>query len=236
MASDVSVIAAARVSTKGHDSLESLDTDPQEAVGLINFLMKNRHGTPFEHNAFTFFVEAPIAVFREFQRHRIGFSYNEESGRYTQLKPHFYIPPVERPLVQVGQPGHYTFVPGTPEQHARQVDRIINVCTLAYQEYEAALEDDIAKEVARGVLPVYIYSSMWVTCNARSIMSFLSLRSTKGGYVDFFGDVFPEPPEPVFPSYPMWEIEQVALKMEEAFADAMPITHRAFRDHGSVSP
>lgn len=236
MASDASVIAAARVSTKGAASLDDLTEDPQEAKGLINFLMANRHGTPFEHNAFTFFVEAPIAVFREFHRHRIGFSYNEESGRYTQLKPHFYVPPAHRPLVQIGKPGAYTFVPGTREQHQRQVERIQRVATVAYEEYENALIDDIAKEVARGVLPVYLYSSMWVTCNARSIMSFLSLRSTKNGYIDFFGEHFDEPEDPMFPSYPMWEIEQIALRMEDIFAAKMPITHQSFRKNRSVSP
>lgn len=236
MGSDATVVAAARVSTTGADSMEDVTKDPEEAKGLIRFLMSNRHGTPFEHNAFTFFVQAPIAVFREYHRHRIGFSYNEESGRYKQLEPHFYVPPVERPLVQVGKPGHYTFVPGTAEQHAMVVSEIETQCTSAYESYERMLNNDIAKEVSRGVLPVYLFSSMWVTCNARSIMSFLSLRTTTSGYVDFFGEQFDEPADPIFPSFPMWEIEQVGLQMERAFAEAMPITHSAFRDFGSVSP
>jgi len=236
MGTDATVVAAAKVSTAGDESVKALNLDPNDAAGLINFLMKNRHGTPFEHNAFTFFVQAPIAVFREFQRHRIGFSYNEESGRYKQLEPHFYIPPANRPLVQEGKPGHYIFVPGTDAQHDLVVAEIKGCCTSAYESYEYMMSQGIAKEVARGVLPVYIYSSMWVTCNARSIMSFLSLRSTKGGFIDFFGEEFDAPEEPVFPSYPMWEIEQVALRMEQAFAQKMPITHTAFRQHGSVSP
>lgn len=236
MGSDASVIAAARVSTKGAGSINDLNIDPGEAQGLIEYLMKNRHGTPFEHNAFTFFVEAPIAVFREYQRHRIGFSYNEESGRYTQLKPHFYLPKRTRPLVQTGKTGHYEFVQGSDEQYDTVVKEITESCTRSYEAYEKMLEADLAKEVARGVLPVYIYSSMWVTCNARSIMSFLSLRSTTKGFVDFFGEEFEKPTDPLFASYPMWEIEQIALQMEKVFAEKMPITHFAFRKYGSVSP
>ncbi len=207
-AEDLDVVAAAQISTKGDAVLEDyLDTDgaPMTAdrfTGLVNFLMKNRHGTPFEHNYFRF----------------------------------FYIPPAERPLAQEGKPGHYVYVPGSPEQYERQVNRVKRVCTIAYEEYENALEDKIAKEVARGVLPVYLYSSMWASCNARSIMSFLSLRSTKNGYEDMFGEQFDPIEDPMFPSYPMWEIEQVALKMEAEFARAMPLTHAAFRKHGSVSP
>lgn len=222
MGGDESVVAAARVSVIGTDSIEYRKTDPQESKGLINFLMKNRHGTPFEHNAMTFFVQAPIAVFREFHRHRIGWSYNEESGRYKQLEPHFYIPPRHRPLVQQGKPGAYEFVVGTEEQHDNALYSIYRACTLAYEEYEYQLSQGIAKEVARGVLPVYIYSSMWATCNARSLMSFLSLRIKSG--------------KSTFKSFPMWEIESVAWQMEERFAELFPLTYMAFIENGRVAP
>jgi thymidylate synthase (FAD) len=79
-ASDADVLWAARVSTKGESSLAEFDADPQRSKGLINFLMRDRHGTPFEHSSMTFYISAPIFVFREFMRHRT-FSYNEESGR-----------------------------------------------------------------------------------------------------------------------------------------------------------
>ena len=89
MASDEAVLKAARVST-GAGS-----TSAEKDAGLINYLMRDRHGSPFEHNSFTFYIEAPIFVFREFMRHRIA-SYNEESGRYKELKPVFYFPDIER--------------------------------------------------------------------------------------------------------------------------------------------
>ena len=89
MASDLSVVRSAKVSTVG--DLSTLESDAEKSAGLINFLMRDRHGTPFEHNSMTFFVSAPIFVFREFHRHRIA-SYNEESGRYKKLQPVFYVP------------------------------------------------------------------------------------------------------------------------------------------------
>lgn len=222
MGSDESVVAAARVSVIGPESQEYRHTDPEESKGLINFLMKNRHGTPFEHNAMTFFVQAPIAVFREFHRHRIGWSYNEESGRYKQLEPKFYLPPAHRPIQQTGKPGHYHFEEGSYGQLYTMNRAIRDVCRTAYDEYEDLLKQGVAKEVARGVLPVYIFSSMWATCNARSLMSFLSLRVKSD--------------ESLYPSFPMWEIEQVALQMEHHFYQQFPITYDCFIKHGRVAP
>ena len=117
-ASDADVIWAARVSTAGENSRESVggESDAKKDAGLINYLARERHGSPFEHTSMTFFISAPIFVFREFMRHRIA-SYNEESGRYRELRPVFYIPSKERKLVQIGKTGAYEFIDGTPEQY-----------------------------------------------------------------------------------------------------------------------
>src|SRR5580693_1985457 len=147
-ASDADVLWAARVSTKGEQSLAEIDADPERSAGLINFLMRDRHGTPFEHNSFTFYVQAPIFVFREFMRHRT-FSYNEESGRYRRLEPVFYVPGPQRKLVQEGKPGRYVFVDVTPEQHALVDGTTRRVCTEAYRGYLEMLEGGVAREVAR---------------------------------------------------------------------------------------
>jgi len=220
-ASDADVLFAARVSTQGEQSLEQLDADPARSKGLINYLMRSRHGSPFEHNSMTFYVQAPIFVFREFMRHRTA-SYNEESGRYRQLDPVFYVPGPERKLSQVGKPGHYTFVDGTPEQHELVVAETKRVCTDAYASYRRMLDAGVTREVARIVLPVTIYSSMYVTLNARALMNFLSLR---------VGDE-----EATFPSSPQREIEMCAEKMEQIWAGLMPLTHGTFQAHGRVCP
>ena len=220
-ASDADVIWAARVSTAGDKSLEDVGADPAKSEGLINYLARERHGSPFEHTSMTFFISAPIFVFREFMRHRIA-SYNEESGRYRELRPVFYVPSKDRKLVQVGKPGAYSFVEGTAEQHQMTVDAIKETCTLAYENYQKLLTSGVAREVARAVLPVTLYSSMYVTMNARALMNFLSLRTAREGSH--------------FPSYPQREIEMVAEKMEAEFAKLMPITYGAFQKSGRIAP
>jgi thymidylate synthase (FAD) len=220
-ASDADVLWAARVSTKGEQSLEELSGQPERSAGLINYLMRDRHGTPFEHSSMTFYVQAPIFVFREFMRHRT-FSYNEESGRYRRLRPAFYVPGPDRRLVQQGKPGAYEFTEGTPEQHKLVTDAVTESCRRAYASYLEMLDAGIAREVARTVLPVGIYSSMYATCNARALMNFLSLRTRR--------------PDSAFPSFPQREIEMVAERMEAEWAALMPLTHAAFEKNGRVCP
>lgn len=221
-AADSDVLYAARVSTIGEQSKEAVGTEASARdKGLINYLMRDRHGSPFEHNSFTFYVEAPIFVFREFMRHRIA-SYNEESGRYREMRPIFYVPGHDRKLVQKGKPGAYDFYEGTAEQH-EIVDRAFKAqCENAYAAYQEMLEAGVAREVARGVLPLTLFSSMYVTVNARSMMNFLSLRTKREGTH--------------FPSFPQREIEMVAEKMEEFFAKEMPLTYEAFNSLGRVAP
>ncbi|WJN62594.1 ThyX-like thymidylate synthase [Streptomyces phage phiScoe1] len=219
-ATDSDVATAARVSTIGgsHERVVDLERD----AGLINFLMRDRHGSPFEHTSLTFYVEAPIFVAREHFRHRAGWSYNEESGRYKQLAPVFYLPGNQRNLVQVGKPGAYTFKPGTDEQHARMVTNMLTAYEDAFGAYEEMLHAGIAKEVARMVLPVGTFTSYYATCNARSLMHFLGLRTISK--------------TATFPSFPQREIEMVAEMMEDHFAEQMPMTYGAFNANGRVAP
>jgi len=201
--------------------MDEIGEDPARSEGLINYLARERHGSPFEHTSMTFFVSAPIFVFREFMRHRIA-SYNEESGRYRELKPVFYIPDRERKLIQVGKTGAYTFVDGTPEQYETSVTAMKQAYIVAYEQYQKMLDAGIAREVARVVLPVGLYSSMYVSMNSRALMNFLSLRTSRDGSH--------------FPSYPQREIEMVAEKMEAEFAKLMPLTHKAFEKSGRIAP
>lgn len=224
-ASDQDIVFAARVSTQGERSLDStvdlLPEEMQKNYGLINYLMRDRHGSPFEHSNFTFYVKAPIFVWREHMRHRMA-SYNEESGRYRRLDAEFYMPARERKLVQVGKTGSYTFEDGTDEQYAVTVQMFRKSCEDTYENYMNMLDSGVAREVARGVLPVTIYSSAYVTMNARALMNFLSLRQNVEGQS--------------FPSFPQREIEMVAEKYEAIFAELMPLTHKAFVENGRVAP
>jgi thymidylate synthase (FAD) len=221
-AADSDVLFAARVSTVGEQSLEELTKDPERSKGLINYLMRDRHGSPFEHNSMTFFISAPILVFREFMRHRVGWSYNEESGRYRELQPVFYVPGPDRKLVQQGRPGKYVFVEGTPEQHASVGSAMEESYRQAYRAYQEMLAQGVAREVARSVLPVGLFSSMYATCNARSLMHFLGLRT--------------QHEQAKVPSFPQREIEMVGEKMEAEWAKLMPLTYAAFNANGRVAP
>ncbi|MEU5365201.1 FAD-dependent thymidylate synthase [Streptomyces sp. NPDC005925] len=221
-AADSDVLFAARVSTLGEQSLGELKKDPERSKGLINYLMRDRHGSPFEHNSMTFLVSAPIFVFREFMRHRVGWSYNEESGRYRELQPVFYVPDASRKLVQQGRPGKYEFVEGTEEQHGLVAGSMENSYRQAYRTYRAMIEAGVAREIARSVLPVGLYSSMYATCNARSLMHFLGLRT--------------QHELAKVPSFPQREIEMVGEKMEAAWAELMPLTYAAFNTNGRVAP
>jgi len=200
---------------------DDLVMDEAAKKGRITFMMKNLHGSVFEHNMKTFRVEAPIFVFREWHRHRIN-SINEASGRYTELPPVFYIPPPERPLIQVGKPGAYEYVAGASVDYEWLVTDMKDNASRQYSSYQARLKRGIAKEVARMSLGVNIYSTMYWTCNARSLMAFLSLRTNE--------------PKSMFPSKPMKEIEVCARMMEAKFAELFPITYEAFCEHGRVCP
>ncbi|MFG3229167.1 FAD-dependent thymidylate synthase [Kitasatospora sp. NPDC048194] len=149
-------------------------------------------------------------------------SYNEESGRYRELQPVFYLPAEERKLVQQGRPGRYEFVEGTPEQYGTATGAMEAAYREAYARYQEMLAAGVAREVARAVLPVGLFSSMYATCNARSLMHFLSLRTKRENSA--------------VPSFPQREIEMVAEQMEQHWAGLMPLTHAAFEKHGRVAP
>lgn len=222
---DAMVVAAAKVSVSGEEALRFADPELAESnSGLISFLMKFRHGTPFEHGSLTFFVHAPIFVWREWHRHRV-MSFNEESARYKQLEPVFYIPPRDRPMMKVDgwKPGRPKFLRCEDEDVYQQLrGNLASAYEVAYRAYERNLALGIDPGLARDCLPVGIYSSCWVTANPRSLMAFLSLRT--------------HDPAATFPSYPLYEIEEAARKCEAIFAEGWPLTHAAFCANGRVGP
>jgi thymidylate synthase (FAD) len=214
-ASDSGVVQAAQVSVKGENNPGT------DMPRLINYLMESRHGSPFEHNSFTFYVKAPIFVFREWQRHRMA-SYNEMSGRYTEMLPEFYTPNEDRKLINAGTPARPEMVPGTTEQLQLVRDGDFRVAQAAWDEYQARLDAGIAKEVARSVLPLNTYSQMYTTVNARAMMNFISLRT--------------DSEDAAIRSRPQREIEMGAEQVEAAFAAEMPQTHASFVKHGRIAP
>lgn len=211
LADDLSVVNSARVSFNQYHK-DMIDGDDK----LINFLMKHKHGTPFEHNSFRFRVKAPIFVFREWHRHRIGCSINEWSARYSELKKAFYIPQLENVRTQVGKPGYYTFEVLDSSKSQLFIDLVIENNKDTFTRYLNALDLGVAKEQARILLPLNIMSEMYWTCNARSLMNFLSLRGSD--------------------SKAQKEIQVYADAMESIFAQYMPITHDSFVKNNRIAP
>jgi thymidylate synthase (FAD) len=214
---DDSIVQAAQVSVVGANSGEY-----EKSKGLINYLLREKHGSPFEHNQMTFYVNAPIFVAREFMRHRVGWSYNELSGRYSELKPDFYLPDTTRPLVNAGTSAAPELVPGTSHQLAAVEKGITRTAKVAWEEYQWMLSAGIAREVARSVLPVTIYTEFYATANARSIMNFLSLRTMDD--------------RAAHKSRPQLEIARVGDQIEDLFAAQFPLTYEAYNKYGRVAP
>ena len=206
--SDLAVVNAARVSFNSQS-----DEMTERDEGLIRFLIRNRHGSPFEHGYFRFLIKAPIAVVREHHRHRAGHSYNEWSGRYSQIEAEFYVPDYVR--AQVGKPGSYTFEAVDEETRAAARAAIEKSGTEAFAEYERLLESGVAKEVARLVLPLSTYTKYYWSCNPRSLMHFCSLRNHDDA---------------------QYEIRQYAAAAEEFLAEHMPVTHAAFVANDRAAP
>jgi len=209
LADDLSVVNGARVSFARRKA-EMDDSD----AGLIRFLMRDRHGTPFEHNAFRFHIRCPIFVAREWFRHRVG-SFNEFSMRYARATDDFYIPEPEDVRSQVGKPGAYSFEPVADELAEATREELRAVYETAFATYERLVEQGVARELARAVLPVGAYTEFFWTVNARSLMNFVSLRAAETA---------------------QREIRRYAEAVESFLAERMPITYEAFVANGRVAP
>jgi len=209
MADDLSVVNAARVSFARRRE----DVDEADA-GLIRFLLRDRHGTPFEHNAFRFHIRCPIFVAREWFRHRIG-SFNEFSMRYAKATDDFYVPEPDDVRSQVGKPGAYSFEPVDPELAERTRAELQAVYDTAYATYTRLVEQGVARELARSVLPVGAYTEFYWTVNARALMNFVSLRAAETA---------------------QREIRRYAEACESFLAEQMPITHAAFVANDRTAP
>jgi thymidylate synthase (FAD) len=209
MASDLSVVNGARVSFARRKE-EMDDSD----AGLIRFLLRERHASPFEHSVFRFHIRCPIFVAREWMRHRWS-SFNEFSLRYAKATEDFYVPEAEDVRSQVGKPGAYTFETVDPELAEDTRDSLREVYEHAYSTYERLVEAGVAREVARSVLPVGAYTEFYWTVNARSLMNFVSLRAAETA---------------------QREIRRYAEAVERFLEQHMPITYAAFVASGRVAP
>jgi thymidylate synthase (FAD) len=239
MGDELRIMEAAQVSTKGA-YIESkspgfrnwlkrvtgtggwgLTAKPKLNAALVKWLYRERHASPFEHCIMTFRIEAPIFITREILRHRLS-SFNEESGRYRVLRGVFYSPSGSRNLKQIGKVGNYEFVPGSPFQRALVKVSTVASPVVSWWFYRGMIKAGVSREVARMVLPVSIYSSMYYTANLRSILNFLSLRKDWGE-------------DAAVRSHPQAEIDEVATKISLAVANRYPNVWESFVKNGYQS-
>ncbi len=216
-ADDLSIVNAAKVS--GGKRQTEMDKNGER---LIGYLLSNKHGTPFEHNYFRFHVIVPIFAQRDWMRHRVGHSFNEVSTRWQDMDAlGIYEPDVLRD--QVGKIHLYQYEDFDPTtasayaklRHAWRRNYLISSQKKAMRRYKKMLKRGYAREQAMATLPMGTYTEFWWSCNARSLMHFLSLRQGAGARK---------------------EIRIVADQIEKQFAEQMPITHAAWVKNGKVAP
>jgi thymidylate synthase (FAD) len=201
MGGDGAVVDAARVCYDSRSKGEAQDR------GLIAYLMKHDHHTPFEHAVFKFHVSTPLFVARQWFRHRMA-SYNEVSGRYTEMKDEFYIPARWRSQDSVNRQGSTATDALSHGALSAKLETQVRSAVRVYRELLAA---GAARELARLVLPLNLYTQFYWTVNCRSLMNFISLRADE---------------------HAQWEMQQYALALAEFFRRRMPWTWAAFLEHG----
>jgi thymidylate synthase (FAD) len=215
MGGDESIIRSARVSYgKGTRTVS-------EDKGLISYLMRHHHTTPFESPIISLHIKAPLFVMRQWHRHRTA-SINEISARYSILDKEFYIPTESQLAIQssTNRQGRGELI--DPVRAARVLEILKADALRCYDHYEEMLDVDdtgtardpakpgLARELARINLTLNSYSSMVWTCNLHNALNFLRLRND---------------------SHAQYEIRVYAEKMFEIFSEWVPMTTAAFKEH-----
>ena len=201
MGTDAAIVQAARVSYGVGTKKISEDR------GLIRYLLRHRHTTPFEMCEIKFHVKLPIFVARQWIRHRTA-NVNEYSARYSILKDEFYMPENVKVQSQINKQG------GDEEAGSDIVSSFLahseETSSAEYEVYKLYLKQGVSRELARMNLPISIYTEWYWKIDLWNLMHFLSLRSDP---------------------HAQWEIRQYANKMLEMMLWWVPLTYHAFVDY-----
>lgn len=166
MGSDMRIVEAARISYQSPSKGEEADKK------LIEYLYKNKHTSPFEMGKVTLNIKLPIFVMRQYVRHRMQ-NLNEVSARYTELPNEMYFPEKWRKQDTKNKQGSLE----TEElDHIAIGYRVKMCCTSAYNTYKVLLEQGVAREMARMVLPVNIYTEIYACWDLKNLLHFITLR------------------------------------------------------------
>ena len=201
---DLTVVNGARVSM-GKEVDEFTEKDSK----LIDYLAKNKHYSPFRHCGILFHMKMPIFVMRQFVKHRFGVEINEISGRYTEFNENEYYTPehfrFQSKDNKQGSEGEMT-----DGENVRNLILYTDSHKVAFDTYRRMLDNGIAKEMARMVLPVSIYTEIRVTMSLQAIQNFISLRDH---------------------SHAQWEIQKYAVAMKELAIEAFPYSMKALLEY-----
>ena len=203
MGGDARIVAAARVSYGAGTKTVTED------AGLIDYLMRHKHTSPFEQVELTFHCKMPVFTARQWIRHRTA-SVNEVSGRYSELPAEFYIPDVEviRKQSTTNKQGRDTPLDETQASHFR--DNVALEGHNAFISYQTALKQDVARELARITLPLGTYTEWYWKIDLHNLFHFLALR---------------------LDTHAQWEIQQYAKVMLEMARAVAPLATAAFEKH-----
>lgn len=168
MGTDLTIVNAARVSYNGQSKGEEQDKK------LMRYLLKNKHTSPFEMAKISFEVKLPIFVMRQWVRHRMQ-NLNEVSARYTELPEEYYLPTVWRAQDHLNRQGSIPTQEG-PEWHHYNSALAEEVYDQAHATYKLLLERGVAREMARMVLPVGIYTKVHSCWDLNNLLKFFALR------------------------------------------------------------
>ena len=170
MGGDDAIVQAARVSYGQGTSKVSQDR------GLIRYLMRHRHSTPFEMVEFKFHCKMPIFVARQWVRHRTA-NINEYSLRYSEARDEFYHPDPEQIQFQsaLNKQGRSGVVPDELKQ--KVLDYFKEISERSFSMYQELNEAGIARELARSILPVNIYTEWYWKNDLHNLLHFIGLRS-----------------------------------------------------------
>ena len=204
MGDDAAIVQAARVSYGSGTKKVHQDR------GLIRYLMRHLHTTPFEMVEFKFHIKLPIFVARQWIRHRTA-NVNEYSGRYSEMKDEFYLPSLDQLRAQsdTNKQGRSeeAFAPDVAQGIQSKMEQ---TQTGLYDEYQELLGTDLAREIARINLPVSNYTEWYWKVDLHNLFHFLNLRMD---------------------DHAQYEIQVYGKVMADIVRAAVPMAYEAFEDY-----
>ena len=204
LGTESTIVNAARVSF-GKIKQEMDDRD----VGLLNYLIENRHTSPLEHIVFTFSIHCPLFIRGQWHRHRT-WSYNEISRRYTEIDMEFYTPEHLRRQAETNRQASVEDV-NFDDAALREMIRKQNADSLKL--YNDLLEAGVCREQARGVLPQNMMVTFWGTVDLNNLLHFLELRDSE---------------------HAQWEIREYAKAIKKLIKPVVPHVAAYYESKGQV--